>query len=265
MKTAIKRVLNGLGYEIWKTESFPFHVDYCRDIERLARANSPASLQTLFDIGANKGQTALHLTEYFPAARVHAFEPVQGTFDILTERTLGKPNILRYRLAFGSQAGPCQIFLQDSTQWNSLTEAINVPPDGCTPAGEAPNGRASSQGMAKIETADAKVEMIEVETLDGFCERNAIEHIDLLKTDTEGYDLELLRGAVGLLERKAISFIYSEVGFSPEDKRHTFLIELKEFLAAHDFVFYGLYELVNYGTPAEYCNALFVARDFLEK
>ena len=40
-------------------------------------------------------------------------------------------------------------------------------------------------------------------TVDAEAERLGVERIDLLKTDTEGYELEVLRGAAGLLGGEA--------------------------------------------------------------
>jgi hypothetical protein len=47
-------------------------------------------------------------------------------------------------------------------------------------------------------------------TLDGYCIRNDVERIGLLKIDTEGFDLEVLRGGANMLARKAVSFVYVE-------------------------------------------------------
>ena len=47
-------------------------------------------------------------------------------------------------------------------------------------------------------------------TIDTFCTQNNIEDIDLLKIDTEGFDLHVLQGAFDLLQRNAGRFIYVE-------------------------------------------------------
>ena len=45
--------------------------------------------------------------------------------------------------------------------------------------------------------ADTTEVPVRVETLDGYCERHGIDSIDLLKVDTQGYDLNVLKGAAG--------------------------------------------------------------------
>jgi FkbM family methyltransferase len=48
-------------------------------------------------------------------------------------------------------------------------------------------------------------------TLDSYCREYAIAHIDLLKIDVEGAELEVLEGAADLLRRQAIRRIVFEV------------------------------------------------------
>ncbi len=50
-------------------------------------------------------------------------------------------------------------------------------------------------------------------TLDRFAAVHKLDRIDLLKTDTENFDLEVIKGGQELLGDGKISFIYSEVGF----------------------------------------------------
>lgn len=48
-------------------------------------------------------------------------------------------------------------------------------------------------------------------TLDRFCADNGIDAIDVLKIDTEGFELEVLKGAQDVLNRRRIRFIYAEL------------------------------------------------------
>ena len=49
-------------------------------------------------------------------------------------------------------------------------------------------------------------------TLDSFCKKNQILHIDFLKIDTEGSELGVLLGAHNLLTNKQIEIIQFEYG-----------------------------------------------------
>jgi FkbM family methyltransferase len=63
-------------------------------------------------------------------------------------------------------------------------------------------------------------ELITIRTLDSFWAEQNINNIDLLKTDTEGFDLEVLKGAEAMLRAQQIQFILAEVTFHPKNS-HT--------------------------------------------
>ena len=46
--------------------------------------------------------------------------------------------------------------------------------------------------------------------MDTFCSENTIDRVDLLKIDTEGFDLIVLQGGISMFKRRAIKFIYVE-------------------------------------------------------
>ena len=52
---------------------------------------------------------------------------------------------------------------------------------------------------------------VQTQTLDNFCLSEKIENIDVLKIDTEGNDLNVLKGAKKLLSENKIKVIYTEI------------------------------------------------------
>ena len=55
-----------------------------------------------------------------------------------------------------------------------------------------------------------KIYTVNVVTLDDWSRQRGIEHIDLLKVDAEGYDLNVLEGAINLLDGEKIDLIVFE-------------------------------------------------------
>ena len=53
---------------------------------------------------------------------------------------------------------------------------------------------------------------VNVDTVDKFCEREHIETIDLLKIDTEGFEMEVLAGAARMIKDDRIAAIQFEFG-----------------------------------------------------
>jgi hypothetical protein len=98
--------------------------------------------------------------------------------------------------------------------------------------------------------------------LDDFCSRNGIDSIHTIKVDTEGFDLEVLKGATRMLELGQVKFIYIEFNdlFEIRNAAGGSLIEVGEFLRKWGYRFVASY--TDYVEPLEEffvsCNALFV-------
>ena len=97
-------------------------------------------------------------------------------------------------------------------------------------------------------------------TIDDICDRQDVTKIDILKTDTEGYDAEVLAGARRMLSEERVRCIICEVGFL-DDKQHTDFTKVFLFLHRLGFEIAGIYEpsyFSNYRMA--FTNALFVRR-----
>lgn len=191
---------------------------------------------TIFDVGANEGQTAESFTNAFPTAKLFCFEPVQQTFERLKGNIGTNSHVSCHRLAMGAVPGKALLNRQHVDTWNSLSPGLNYP---------GING----------------AEEVEVSTIDGFCSLQDIRHIHVLKTDTEGFDLQVVRGAEKMLTSSAVDMVVSEVGVRIGDVRHTRLAELLPFLESHGYYLFALYDwpLRGCSSDAEFYNALFVS------
>ena len=76
---------------------------------------------------------------------------------------------------------------------------------------------------------------IQTQTLDDFCINKNINNIDVLKIDTEGNELNVLKGAEKLLSKKKIMLIYVEISESKDkfDEKEKSVID---FLSSYNFV-----------------------------
>jgi FkbM family methyltransferase len=155
----------------------------------------------VIDVGANVGQTALQFERVARGGArpiIHSFEPFAANFTALQANTAGHPGIRCHRMAMGAEAATITVPLAPESQWHSI----------------------ANQDAWRADSAAS--ETIEVATLDTFAARERIDRIAVLKTDTEGYDMEVLHGARALLDARRIDLVICEVGFNPEDKQHTF-------------------------------------------
>jgi FkbM family methyltransferase len=182
-----------------KARDVPFGMCWEDDVAALG------TVELAVDVGANEGQTADVLAEAFPAARIFSYEPVPSTFDVLQRRYASSRQVTCIQAAMGATAGSATMVSGPvSTQNTLLTAAKPDQPTVLVP-------------MTTIALQAAAYEW---------------DHIDLLKIDTEGYEIPVLRGALPLLETAQIRFILAECDFltRPTDP-HTYFPELLAMLS----------------------------------
>jgi FkbM family methyltransferase len=181
----------------------------------------------ILDVGANIGQSCVPYATYFPNATIHAFEPVPSTFEALKEAVQALPNIHAWNCALGAQAGHATMRTSNSRR---------------------SRGDRIVEGMA--DGADAV--KVPVSTGASFCAEHQIEHVSFLKIDTEGYDLNVLKGFEDTLAK--VDFVQVEAGMNPHNKKHVPFRDLEDFLLEKNFLlfrFYGqTFEFAGGGTPA---------------
>jgi FkbM family methyltransferase len=173
----------------------------------------PWPMQVVFDVGANAGQSAKKYLSNFPEALIYSFEPVADTFAGLVATFSRQPRVKPFRLALGSTDGQTRM---------------------ATDAGPSDMFRVRGDGN----------ETVEMQTLDGFCHDHNIGHIDFLKIDTEGHDLEVLKGATRLLQSARVSAIQVEAGMNPGNDWHVPMEALKGFLESMGYYLFAIYEQV---------------------
>lgn len=142
-----------------------------------------------FDIGANEGDLTKLLNIKFPRAIIYSFEPLPKNFQRLTQTKL--PNVKYYNLALGAQKETLELYDRadlDGSAHASLYKEV----------------------ISEIHKKDLISVKVPIETLDNIAIQEGIEFIDYLKIDTEGNDLNVLRGASLMLEKKAIGCIHFE-------------------------------------------------------
>jgi FkbM family methyltransferase len=199
---------------------------------------SPNKFKVVFDVGANVGQSVYRISHAFPYADIYCFEPILSTFNQLRDNTKRNDHVQCYQLALGSRKETASVALQQNSCLSSLVRKI-----------EMDSGKALN------------LETVHVDTLNRFCEEHNIEHIDYLKIDTEGFDLEVLKGGQKMLDSGAVTFIQVEAGISYTYKEHIPFQQFRQYLEKKGYVLFGIYEQTLEYTGElrlKYCNAVFV-------
>lgn len=95
------------------------------------------------------------------------------------------------------------------------------------------------EGDTLQEVAD-----IDLETMDEWCEEHAVEHVDALKLDVQGHELEILRGATSSLAN--VRTIEAEVWLNPVVTGVPLHGEIDAFLREHGFALWRLDDQAHY-------------------
>jgi FkbM family methyltransferase len=164
--------------------------------------------KTIFDIGANVGQSAYKFHTRWPKADIFCFEPVEETFNSLVNNVGGYTQCFQY--ACSNEKGKDTICIPDIS------------------------------GQSSLEHSRGKNETIQKIKLDNFAKKKKINTIDLLKIDVEGHELEVLQGAESLLSDGRIQSVLAEVGFS--SKLHTPIEDVASALEPYGFYLVSLHD-----------------------
>jgi len=239
MKRWLKARLADAGVHAYTSASLPTGVNWLHDIRRLGTIG-PAPL--CFDVGANVGQTVRELRAAWPGSRIHAFEPFATPYAQLATVCSELGGATAVSMALGAQPGQVEVAPRELSVLNSLLPA-------------SPSASAAAACRPR--------ERIRIDTVDAYCHACGIERVDVLKTDTEGYDLEVLHGAEELLGSGRAGFVYVEVTFLAGNTQNSPFQPIFEHLTARHYRFLGLYDtypLLHFAEPNLFCNALFAHR-----
>ena len=212
----LKRTILRLGRNLLE-ESVGVEIESRRFYPHLHRLRTWLPSDIIFDVGANDGRTIKRLRRHLDAPTIYAFEPAAATYQTLLEETRSMSHVRGHQIALGATAGRREIYLDPVAAVHSLN------PDWGSPVG---------------------TENVEVTTVDDFMEHRGLEVIHFIKLDTEGFDLETLKGASKALSSSRIEIIQVEAGFDQVNRPYTTLEEFRRYLAPFGYYVYGIFNQV---------------------
>lgn len=185
-------------------------------------------INCVIDVGANCGQYGTMLREYGYSKRIVSFEPVSASFDKLNRLCINDKNWFAYKFALGAQNTSMQINVADASELTSFHNPNEYSKDFF-----------GDQGDIKY------TEKVEVRRLDDLLPE-IVKNIDdpkiYLKMDTQGYDLEVLKGAESSVER--VLGLQSELSVIPIYQQMPDYIQSLSKFREMGFEVTGLYPIV---------------------
>ncbi len=157
------------------------------------------NVNCVLDVGAHVGQYGRFLRNIGYRGEIVSFEPVPANFATLEKRCTRDKHWRAFRLALGHETGTLPINVARVTQFSSFL---------------SPNRYSHDQfdGLSDVDRTEM-VDMVRLESIFDACTRGIADPRVFLKLDTQGYDLNVLRGASACLSR--IVALQSELSVKP--------------------------------------------------
>ena len=176
--------------------------------------------EIIFDIGANIGQSATFYREKFPNSKIYSIEPVSESYNQLKINTKNL-DVNCCNLAFGSNEGVVKMAISNISKHSVSNTIVN---------------------NIEENNLDCRYEEVNLTTIDKFLIDNSIKHVNYMKVDTEGHDLEAMKGAENALINKSIDFIETELSMNPTNKFHVDYFSMVEYMLKYNYLVFGIYE-----------------------
>ena len=247
MKRSVKKTLRGLGYKLRKIGarglprssllSDPFLAQH-QIINSLSKTNI-----CIFDVGANKGQTARRYRSKFPTAEIYCFEPFPASIAELKKQFSNDQRIHIVPKAVAQEKSVSTFYVNEFDATNSLL----------------PRPTSDRRYYPRCAGPKGTIE-VEVIDLDEFLRVSHISMIDILKLDIQGGELNALHGAESLLRAESISLIFTEMMFIPHYEGAPLFHEIWSFLSKFGYSLFNIYDLhTATNGQIRYGDALFVS------
>ncbi|MGA3013081.1 MAG: FkbM family methyltransferase [Bacteroidales bacterium] len=180
---------------------------------------------TLFDVGANTGQTIDFALRTFPKAKIYSFEPTPQLVSDLKKKYQSNSNIFISDLALSDHAGFIDFHVSEFSPTNSCLEPDNELYE---------NFDYKLAGILKRSNT-IKVETIDLDTW--YKQNMKEESIDFMKIDTQGFEFNVIKGGINILveHTKVLCF---EIQYLSFYKNQVPFYKIYEFLYDNGFIYY---------------------------
>jgi FkbM family methyltransferase len=189
----------------------------------------------ILDVGANVGQSIARFRRLWPQSVIHAFEPGRTSFSELQRRTAGAERVHLNEVALGASAGSREF------QENSLGDMSSF----LNPSEDA---------WGTIVDRYA----VPVTTVDRYRAERSVGPVDVLKIDTQGFDLQVLQGAHDSFEQGLVRFVLLELIFANLYQEQARVDDVFRCLLDHHMHLVGIYDVHAVHGLAGWADALFM-------
>jgi FkbM family methyltransferase len=163
---------------------------------------SAGTINTVIDVGANKGQSIDFFLAMNPSCTVYAVEPNPELFALLTKKYHGKKNIHLFNAGISDKAGE-KIFFENVFDYTSSFEELNMD-------SEYLKKKANVLGVKKEAIVKKSYPVHTMTLAQLIAQENIAGPVDVLKVDTEGHEYYCLKGLFDGTGAEKVKFIQLE-------------------------------------------------------
>jgi len=204
-----KILLSGLRYGVAATT------------EHLCLLKSLSQVNTIIDIGANKGQFSLVGRYVFPNANIYSFEPLKKPAKKFNKLFESDKKAAFFHSAIGPIEEKVKMHVSNREDSSSILSIGN------------------KQSSIFPGTEESHTDEIKVAPLNYFLSKKDLIKPVFVKIDVQGYELEVLKGSEDLLE--FIDHIYVECSFVELYEGQALADEVIAYLVNYSFRLKGVY------------------------
>ena len=189
MKRLVQRLLKQRGYSIYRDVprdlANPLGVELAAHSALLRAILQRVDVNLVLDVGAHRGgyRDLLRMSGY--GGEIVSFEPVAASVAALRDRAADDPAWRVHHLALGREPGTATLNVARESNFTSFLQ---------------PNAFSVERFGGSAVDRQETVEVARLDAVFGELTAHVASPRVLLKTDTQGWDLEVIEGAAGVLE-----------------------------------------------------------------
>jgi len=181
------------------------------------------NINYIFDVGSHRGESIDYFIKLKDLKKIQSFEPQKNIFLVLKKKYKNNNKVILNQIALSQNENYKDFYINDLSSTSSFSR-LNKKSLWLKIKNKILNKKNPIINKIKIRSL----------TIDKFIKQKKIKKIDLLKIDTEGHELEVLKGALKTIKEHKVKFILIELHFSKMYQNYS-KKKIESFLAKNNF------------------------------
>ena len=181
------------------------------------------NINYIFDVGSHRGESIDYFIKLKNLKKIQSFEPQKDIFLVLKKKYKNNNKVILNQIALSQNENYKDFYINDLSSTSGFSR-LNKKSLWLKIKNKILNKKNPIINKIKIRSI----------TIDKFIKQKKIKKIDLLKIDTEGHELEVLKGALKTIKEHKVKFILIELHFSKMYQNYS-KKKIESFLAKNNF------------------------------